>query len=58
MRGAQVLSRQFGPGWQLKAGGRVGTRHPSPAQFAGEGPGVRGPRAARRRFLLPFDVAF
>jgi hypothetical protein len=24
------------------------SRHPSPAQFAGEGPGVRGPRGARR----------
>ena len=38
----------------------VGSRHPAPAQFAGEGPGVRGPRVARRRktFRLPdpFDA--
>ena len=47
--GVKELSRQFGPGMQRGAECRVGSRHPSPAQFAGEGPGVRGPRAARRR---------
>ena len=33
--------------------GSLGSRHPSPAQFAGEGPGVRVPRG--RRQLLVVD---
>ena len=42
------------PGWPRTTHRGVGSRHPSPAQFAGEGPGVRG--SARSATPLPFSV--